>query len=53
MHHGYTAVCDPPCENGATCTQDLQCHCAPGWTGDVCDEGMCAIYACALLSQVS
>jgi hypothetical protein len=44
------AVCDPSCKNGATCSQDLRCHCAPGWTGEVCDQG--TFSACYDISPV-
>ena len=31
-----------PCENGATCNEDdvpFTCTCAPGYQGDLCNEG--------------
>ena len=35
----YTAVCEPPCENGGSCALPENCTCAEGWRGDTCTEG--------------
>lgn len=35
----HEAVCSPPCKNRGTCVAPGQCHCAPGWSGDRCDDG--------------
>ena len=32
-------VCDPPCVNGV-CEENNQCHCMPGWTGILCNNGI-------------
>ncbi len=37
------AICDPLCENGGICTQERTCHCAPGYEGPLCEEGIIII----------
>jgi len=33
------AVCNPTCQNGGVCTEDLACRCTTGWTGQDCSQG--------------
>lgn len=35
----FAAVCNPPCINGGTCTNDGECACLPQWEGDQCEQG--------------
>ena len=37
--HSYTAVCNPGCSNGGTCTAPSTCSCTPQWTGPTCTTG--------------
>ena len=39
------AACEPRCENRGVCVNHT-CHCAIGWTGDRCREGMCILCMC-------
>ena len=32
-----TAVCDPMCENGGTCTAPNMCNCTAEWTDATCE----------------
>ncbi|MBU1219711.1 fibronectin type III domain-containing protein [Myxococcota bacterium] len=33
--------CDPPCQNGGTCSGLNQCECLNGWSGETCEESLC------------
>ena len=35
----FTALCDPPCHNGGTCSSANTCQCSDGWHGPTCDIG--------------
>ncbi|XP_042334015.1 epidermal growth factor-like protein 7 [Sceloporus undulatus] len=41
---GCNIVCQPPCQNGGTCSLPNQCSCPSGWTGSCCqtDVDECA-----------
>jgi len=38
----YTATCNPPCQNGGTCTSPGVCHCTASWNGSRCQQGTSA-----------
>ena len=42
MHNNVmSAICDPGCENGGTCSAPDECSCTAGWSGDTCAQGKC------------
>ena len=43
--NSHVAACEPRCENRGVCVNHT-CHCAIGWTGDRCREGMCILCMC-------
>ena len=39
--YATSAICDPACENGGTCSAPNECSCPAGWSGDTCAQGKC------------
>ena len=39
--YAMSAICDPVCKKGGTCSAPDECSCTAEWSGDTCSQGKC------------